>query len=77
MYDAIIVGGRCAGSPTARRSAAMFIRYDRPIAALIWVALSAVHRHLMPGLPIKTVRLHVQRSHDPAASPKGGHLDIP
>jgi len=46
-----------------------FIRYDRPIAALIWVPVSAVRRRLMPGLLRQTVRLQVQRNHDPAASP--------
>jgi hypothetical protein len=61
-------------------SAATFIRYDRPIAPLIWVPLSAVHRRLMPGLLAQTVRLRAgqsdgasQRKHDPAASPEGGH----
>jgi hypothetical protein len=31
-------------------SVATFIRYDRPIAALVWPPLSAGHRLLMPGL---------------------------
>ncbi len=34
-----------------------FIHYDRPIAALVWVPASAVHRRLMPGLLRGTVRL--------------------
>src|SRR4029450_1567378 len=38
-------------------SVGTFIRYDRPIAALIWVPVSAVHRRLMPGLLFQTVRL--------------------
>ena len=54
-------------------SAGTFIRYDRPIAALIWVPVSAVHRRLMPGLLRQTVRLQMQGNHDPGASPKGGH----
>ena len=54
-------------------SAGTFIRYDRAIAALIWVPLSAVHRRLMPGLLLQTVRLQRQGNHDPAASPEGGH----
>lgn len=54
-------------------AASTFIRYDRPIAALIWVPLSAVHRRLMPGLLRQTVRLRVQRDHDRAASPNEGH----
>jgi hypothetical protein len=37
-------------------SVGTFIRYDRPIAALIWVPASAVHRRLMPGLLHGTVR---------------------
>lgn len=49
-------------------SAGTFIRYDRPIAALIWVPLSAVHRRLMPGLLRQTVRLQTQGKKDPAAS---------
>ena len=61
-------------------SVGTFIRYDRPIAALIWVPASAVHRRLMPGLLHQTVRRQarlsdraLQGNHDPAASPKGGH----
>jgi hypothetical protein len=61
-------------------SAGTFIRYDHPIAPLIWVPLSAVHRRLMPGLLAQTVRLRsghsdgaLQRKHDPAARPEGGH----
>jgi hypothetical protein len=61
-------------------SAATFIRYDHPIAPLIWVPLSAVHRRLMPGLLAQTVRLRaghsdgaLQRTHDPATSPERGH----
>ena len=31
-------------------SVATFIRYDRPVAALVWPPLSACHRQAMPGL---------------------------
>jgi hypothetical protein len=60
--------------------AGTFIRYDHPIAPLIWGPLSAVHRRLMPGLLARTVRLRsrhsesaLQRKHDAAASSKEGH----
>src|SRR5207247_1749306 len=35
-------------------SVATFVRYDRPIAALVWPPLSAGHRLAMPGLLRKT-----------------------
>jgi hypothetical protein len=61
-------------------SVGTFIRYDRPIAALIWVPASAVHRRKMPGLLRQTVRLRVGRSdgvlgrsRDRASSSEGGH----
>jgi hypothetical protein len=61
-------------------SAGTFIRYDHPIAPLIWVPASAVHRRLMPGLLVKTVRLRARhsggaspRNHDPVASRQAGH----
>jgi hypothetical protein len=60
-------------------SAGTFIRYDHPIAPLIWVPFSAVHRRLMPGLLVKTVRRQARfsegagpREHA-ARSPEGGH----
>ena len=37
--------------------AGTFIRYEHPIAPLIWVPASTVHRRAMPGLLVKTVRL--------------------
>jgi hypothetical protein len=37
-------------------SVATFIRYDRPIAALVWPPLSAGHRLAMPGLLRHTKR---------------------
>jgi hypothetical protein len=43
-------------------SVGTFIRYDRPIAPLIWVPASAVHRRLMPGLLHQTVRLQASSS---------------
>src|SRR5215813_3694785 len=47
-------------------SVATFIRYDRPMAALVWPPLSAAHRFMMPGLLRQTVRamrrLDVERS---------------
>ena len=48
--------------------AGTFIRYDLLIAPLIWVPASAVHRRLMPGLLIKTVRLRAR--HSGGASPR-------
>jgi hypothetical protein len=60
--------------------AGTFIRYDHPIAPLIWVPASAVHRRMMPGLLVKTVRLRARHSdgafqakHECAANPEGGH----
>ena len=38
-------------------SVATFIRYDRPMAALVWPPLSAGHRLLMPGLLRGTVKV--------------------
>ena len=43
-------------------SVGTFIRYDRPLAALIWTPASAVHRRLMPGLLHGTVRRQAGRS---------------
>jgi hypothetical protein len=61
-------------------SAATFIRYDHPVAPLIWLPLSVVHRRLMPGLLVQTARRRVghshgafQSKHDFAASQEGGH----
>jgi len=59
--------------------AATLIRYDHPIARLIWLPASAVHRRLMPGLLQQTVRLRsqlsesvTQRRQQPAARSEGG-----
>jgi hypothetical protein len=38
-------------------SVATFMRYDRPIAALVWPVLANVHRRAMPGLLRHTARL--------------------
>jgi hypothetical protein len=62
-------------------SAGTLIRYDHPIARLIWVPLSAIHRRLMPGLLYKSVRLRTRlsngaprrRKHKSAPSAEGGH----
>lgn len=55
-----------------RLSVATFIRYDRPVAALVWPPLSAGHRFLMPGLLRHTVsvmrRSHSQGRHEPRRS---------
>jgi hypothetical protein len=59
--------------------AGTFIRYDHSIAPLIWVPASAVHRRMMPGLLVKTVRLQGRHSgasprrHDSVVSRQGGH----
>jgi hypothetical protein len=41
----------------AQVSVATFIRYDRPIAAIVWTPLSAGHRQAMPGLLRRAARL--------------------
>jgi hypothetical protein len=48
-------------------SAGTFIRYKHPIAPLIWVPASAVHRRLMPGLLVQTVRRRSGRRCYPSA----------
>jgi hypothetical protein len=59
--------------------AGTFIRYDHSIAPLIWVPASAVHRRMMPGLLVKTVRLRARHSgtsprrHEAVASRQGEH----
>jgi hypothetical protein len=44
-----------------RLSATTLLRYDNPVGRLIWTPLSAVHRHLMPGLLKNTVRVLAAR----------------
>jgi hypothetical protein len=43
-------------------SVATFIRYDRPLAALVWPLLSIGHRQAMPGFLRKAVRALSNRS---------------
>jgi hypothetical protein len=38
-------------------SVATFIRYDRPIAAFVWLPLSVGHRRAMPGLLRRAARI--------------------
>jgi hypothetical protein len=38
-------------------SVATFIRYDRPVAALVWLPLSVGHHRAMPGLLNQAVRI--------------------
>lgn len=45
-------------------SVATFIRYDRPIAALVWPPLSIGHRRAMPGLLRHAVRSQASTSAD-------------
>ena len=40
-----------------RVSAATFVHYDRPIAAVVWSRLAPVHRRAMPGLLRRAVRV--------------------
>jgi hypothetical protein len=50
-------------------SVATFIRYDRPMAALVWEPLSAGHRLLMPGLlrqTVRAMRVAVRDTHEAA-----------
>jgi ketosteroid isomerase-like protein len=49
-------------------SAATFIRYDHPIAPLIWRPASAFHRRSMPGLLRQTVRRRKEIAREPANS---------
>ena len=58
--------------------AGTFIRYDHPIAPLIWVPISAAHRRLMPGLLEHTVRARARRSErvDVVSSIRGGKEPI-
>jgi len=55
-------------------SVATFIRYDRPMAALVWPLLSAGHRMLMPGLLRSTVRVMNGRSE--AAELRGRRVSV-
>jgi len=51
-------------------SVATFIRYDQPVAALVWPALSIGHRQAMPGLLRNTVKAMAHgRPHSASRSP--------
>ena len=54
-------------------SVGTFIRYDHPIATLVWTPASTVHRQLMPDLLRKTMRLQRRMDRDAAPSPQTGH----
>ena len=43
-------------------SLALFIRYDRPVAALIWPPVSVLHRRGMPVMLQQALRAHASRS---------------
>jgi len=45
-----------------RLSVATIIRYQRPIAALVWPVASIVHRRAMPGLLSRTASKHSEGS---------------
>ena len=39
-----------------RLSLATFVRYDRPVAKLVWLAVATIHRRAVPGLLRAAVR---------------------
>lgn len=41
-------------------SAALFVRYDRPIAAVIWPPVSVMHRRAMPTLLRQALKAHAE-----------------
>jgi hypothetical protein len=41
-----------------RLSGALFVRYDRPVAALVWPPLSIIHRQAMPVILRQALRAH-------------------
>jgi hypothetical protein len=43
-------------------SVALFIRYDRPIAALIWPPVSVLHRRAVPVMLRQAVQAHASRA---------------
>ena len=43
-------------------SLALFVRYDRPIAALIWPPVSVLHRRGMPVMLQQALKAHASRS---------------
>jgi hypothetical protein len=42
-------------------SLALFVRYDRPIAALIWPAVSVMHRRAVPVMLRQALKAHASR----------------
>ena len=42
-------------------SVALFLRYDRPVAALIWPPVSVMHRRAVPVMLRQAVRLHASQ----------------
>ena len=48
-------------------SLALFLRYDRPIAAVIWAPISILHRRAVPDLLRQAVNAHVSPDNDRAA----------
>jgi hypothetical protein len=50
-------------------SIALFLRYDRPIAALIWALVSVMHRRAVPVMLHQALKAHGSRSSD--SSPEG------
>jgi hypothetical protein len=43
-------------------SLALFVRYDRPIAALIWSAVSVMHRRAVPVMLRQALEAHASRT---------------
>jgi hypothetical protein len=43
-------------------SLALFVRYDRPIAALIWPAVSVMHRRAVPAMLRQALKAHASRT---------------
>jgi hypothetical protein len=50
-------------------SVALFVHYDRPIAALIWPPVSAMHRRGVPLMLRQALTAHASRSTDAAGTP--------
>jgi hypothetical protein len=42
-------------------SVALFVRYDRPIAALIWLPVSVMHRRAVPVMLHQALRAHASK----------------
>jgi hypothetical protein len=50
-------------------SIALFLRYDRPIAALIWPPVSVMHRRGVPVMLRQALKAHASRSIDVSSAP--------